>query len=74
MVDINISIVPSVDCPAGHTELDPTTANPDGSWRPGARFQIRAFRVQTRDGMNWSECTVCKRWFDENGRWETKSH
>lgn len=47
-------------CPrCNSTELDPATANPDGSWKPGAIFQIKAFRIQHEDGSNWHKCLVC---------------
>lgn len=61
MEELIIKVVPSITCPAGHQEVDPETG----------RYNIRAFKVHLDDGRGWySECTVCKRWFDENGCWE----
>lgn len=57
---MEIKVVASIECPAGHQEVD-----------ENGRFQIRAFKVHLGDDRGWfSECTVCKRWFDENGDWE----
>jgi hypothetical protein len=73
--DIVINVVPSITCPAGHTELQPGTEhlpffdhrNPEA---PHKLFQIRAFKVDMDDGRGWcSECLVCKRWFAEDGEW-----
>jgi len=50
----------AIQCPrCKSTELDPSTAGPNGEWIPSAAFLIKAFRVQQEDGTNWHKCLVC---------------
>lgn len=66
METLTIKVVDGIQCPNGHSELTPETAGkPVDEWR----FQIRAFKVSDNRG-HWSECLICKRWFNDSGEWE----
>lgn len=55
-------IVSGLQCPeCGAPELIPATANPDGSYKPGARWAIRPFKVD-----RWSQCLRCAGVLDED--------
>ena len=59
---MKIHIVDGLQCPnCGAPELDPRTANPDGSYKTGARWVIRPFKVDMA-----SQCLRCAGILDEN--------